>query len=112
VLSQSFHSIQIDESLACLFFLVVYAATSNRGCLPGKAVSGGTPCSRGQPTLHGDAVMSDAFGRTGRKQTRVPPSWKVTLGEEAVFAEVARVEPIHAAMPATRSCHGEKATLD
>jgi len=68
--SQSFHSIQIDESLACLFFLAVYAATSNRGCLPGKTISGGTPCSRRQPTLHGDAVMSDSFRRTGRKQTR------------------------------------------
>ena len=33
---------------------------------------------------------------------RVPPSWKATLGEEAVFAEVARVESSHAAMPATR----------
>ena len=39
-LSQSFHSIQMDDSLACLFFLAVYAATSNRGCLPGKAISG------------------------------------------------------------------------
>jgi hypothetical protein len=50
----------------------------------------------------GDAVMSDAFSRTGRKQ-RVPPSWKATLGEETVFAEVARVESGQAAMPATFS---------
>jgi diguanylate cyclase (GGDEF)-like protein len=32
----------------------------------------------------------------------VPPSWKATLGEEAVFAKVARVESSHAAMPAPR----------
>jgi hypothetical protein len=41
----------------------------------------------------------------------VPPSWKATLGEVAVFAEVARVESSHAAR-FKRNGHGEKATVD
>jgi hypothetical protein len=61
----------------------------------------------------GDAVMSDAFSRTGTKQL-VPPPWKATLGEETVFAEVARVEIGHgqAAMPATFRGQGEKTTVN
>ena len=59
----------------------------------------------------GDAVMSDAFSRTGRKQL-VPPPWKATLGEETVFAEVARVESGQAPMPATFSGQGEKTSVN
>ncbi len=61
--------------------------------------------------LHGDAVLSDAFSRTGRKQ-RVPPPWKATLGEETVFAEVARIKCGQAAMPNTFSGQGEKTTVN
>jgi hypothetical protein len=44
----------------------------------------------------------------------VPPSWKATLGEVAVFAEVARVESSYAAYAVRfkRNGHGEKATVD
>jgi len=102
----------MDDSLYCLFFLTVYAATSNRGCLPGKANSGEEAVlTEATHFACGGAVMSDAFSRTGRKQ-RVPPPWKATLGEETVFAEVVRVESGQAAMPATFRGQDEKATVN
>jgi hypothetical protein len=42
----------------------------------------------------------------------VPPPWKGTLGEETVFAEVARVESGHVATPATFSGQGKKTTVN
>jgi hypothetical protein len=75
----------MHDSLACLFFPAVYAATSNRGCLPGKAISGEEAVlTEATHFACGDAVMSDAFSRTGGKQ-HVPPPRKATLGEETVF---------------------------
>lgn len=101
----------MDDSPACLFFLTVYAATSNRGCLPARRSRGGSRAHGGNPVCM--VTLQCPMRLVGQGENkRVPPSWKVTLGEEAVFAEVARVESIHAAMPATRSCNGEKATSD
>ena len=102
----------MNDSPACFFFLAVYAATSNRGCFPGKAISGGKAVLAEAAHLSGDAVMSDAFSRTGRKQTRAT-FVEGDLGGGSLFAEVARVESSHAASARyTGSCHGEKATLD
>lgn len=42
----------------------------------------------------------------------MPPPWKATLGEEAVFTEVARIKCGQAAMPNTFSGQGEKKTVN
>ena len=43
---------------------------------------------------------------------RMQPPWKATLGEEAVFTEVARIKCGQAAMPNTFSGQGEKKTVN
>ena len=86
---------------------------SDRLPLPWRVTFGGGSTGLTEATRFAcsQEVMSDSFSGQG-ENNRVPPPWKATLGEEAVFAEVARVECRQAAMPNTFSGQTEKTTVN
>ena len=66
---------------------------------PGKVTFGGaTPAHKGDLLLLSSAVMSDESSGQGKNNHVLPP-WRVTLGEETLFTEAARVECCQVAMP-------------
>ena len=70
---QSFHSIQMDDSPACLFFLAHYAATSNREH-PGLSILGGGSWAHGgNPSLYAVMALCPMRLAGQRKKPKLPP---------------------------------------